>query len=388
MGTFSYITFANYPAFSEKNGYYPEIVNLLFQPSDFICERRRYNTRNKIFWGDAYNKESGFFEFKGFVQSVKVCKERLAIFGNSYKSAKKDFSSTKRQYKDEFSYSLSNFKYDDYLLEIKSIIGQEELKNLKFFHIRENLISDELAIYGQNISCLIYSILSILKDDDIVEYDLTDIINDGWVNEDHVKSVNIEKIIVLTEGKTDVEFISKSIEKLFPYLKDYYHFIDFEEYEVKIESSASALVKLVTSFAATKVKHPIIVLFDNDTSGIKEMKKLTSMIIPPNIRVLKYPDIRLANNYPTVGPSGKKKMNVNGYACSIEMYLGVDILTRDDELIPIQWKGYENKEKKYQGEIADKRHVQETFKKKLMSSDLVEMSEMRQLLDRLFRAFI
>jgi hypothetical protein len=39
-------------------------------------------------------------------------------------------------------------------------------------------------------------------------------------------------------------------------------------------------------------------------------------------------------------------MNVNGLACSIEMYFGVDVLTRNNELIPIQWKGFEEKEKK------------------------------------------
>ncbi|MFC3417721.1 hypothetical protein [Algoriphagus hitonicola] len=154
-----------------------------------------------------------------------------------------------------------------------------------------------------------------------------------------------------------------------------------------MESSASALVKLITSFAAANVKHPIIALFDNDTAGLKEMKKLTSKTVPPNIRILKYPDITIAKNYPTVGPTGKKKMNVNGLACSIEMYFGVDVLTRNNELIPIQWKGFEEKEKKYQGEIADKNYVQETFRKKLRKTEVTEIEDLNKLLNGIFNAY-
>lgn len=242
-----------------------------------------------------------------------------------------------------------------------------------------------MGIYGQSTDCHLYSILSVLPENAIVEYDLTDVISGGWVDISLAKSVDFEKIIILTEGKTDVEFISKSIEKLFPHLKDYYHFIDFDEY--KVESSASALVKLITAFAAANVKHPIIALFDNDTAGLKEMKKLASKTLPQNIRILKYPDIALAKKYPTVGPTGKKKMNVNGYACSIEMYFGVDVLTRDNELIPIQWKGFEDKEKKYQGEIADKNYVQESFRKKLQQTTMTESKEITELLNGIFNAY-
>ncbi len=135
------------------------------------------------------------------------------------------------------------------------------------------------------------------------------------------------------------------------------------------------------------MKHPIIALFDNDTAGLKEMKKLTSTTVPPNIKILKYPDITLAKKYPTVGPTGKKKMNINGLACSIEMYFGADVLTRNNELIPIQWKGFEEKEMKYQGEIADKNFVQETFRKKLIKAEVTEIDELNKLLKGIFNAY-
>ena len=67
------------------------------------------------------------------------------------------------------------------------------------------------------------------------------------------------------------------------------------------------------------------------------------------------PDIEIAKNYFTIGPNGKEQMNINGKACSIELYLGKDVLTKDDEFIPIQWTSYKNKIGTYQGEIVEKK---------------------------------
>jgi HEPN/Toprim N-terminal domain 1 len=389
MGSFSYITFADYPICENKNWYHEEIVNSLFQSSNFICEKRKCITRNKLIWGDIYNNAKGSFEFKGFKQTVKVCKQRLEIYGASYKSAKSDFNNAKKisQKENCYDFSLSGLTYENYLSEIKNIINSKEKRDSRNLDLnfKDALISGELGICGQSHCSHLYSILCVLPEHEIVEYDLTEILFGGWVKEQEVKHIDFEKIIVLAEGKTDVEFISKSIEKLYPYLIDYYHFIDFNEY--KVESNASALVKLVISFAASNVKHPIIVLFDNDTAGLMEMKNLTTKSLPNNIKILRYPNISFAKNYPTKGPTGNKRMNVNGSACGIEMYLGLDVLTKDNELIPIQWKGFNEKEKKYQGEIEEKQLVQEKFRMKLKSETMNGVTEINILLNEIFNAY-
>lgn len=64
MGSHSYITFSDYPIYCFKNGYYEFIVNRIFLPDDFLCERREYSSRNRLVWRDAYDKEKGTFEFK------------------------------------------------------------------------------------------------------------------------------------------------------------------------------------------------------------------------------------------------------------------------------------------------------------------------------------
>lgn len=202
MGSFSHITFADYPIFENKNWYYEEIVNSIFQKDDFICEKRNYSSRNKLIWGDAYENEKGNFEFKGYKQTVKVCKQRLEIYGASIKKAKLDFNKAKKIARQEnfYSFSLSNLTYEKYLSEIKIIIEEKEktYDNVNT-NLKESLISDDLGIYGLSVESHLYSIFSVLPENTIVEYDLTDVIIGGWVDISMTQSIDYEKIIILTE---------------------------------------------------------------------------------------------------------------------------------------------------------------------------------------------
>lgn len=390
MGSYSQLTIADYPIFSSKNSYSEGITNLLFLPYDFIKEERRQSTRNKLVWGDAYDGEKGSYTFRGYRQTARVCKQRLEIFGMTLQKAKKDFPLAKKIALEEgyYSFPLSKVSFNQYLKEISDILDKKEINhdyNQLYTSLRDSLIAGELGILGQSLQSHLYSILSIVPEETIIEYDLTDVIYGGWVKEKEAKQINIEKILILTEGKTDVEFISASLKKLYPNIFPYYHFIDFDEY--KVESNASALVKLVISLAAANIKHPIIILFDNDTTGIMEMKKLKSVQMGYNFKVLKLPDLQLAKKYPTIGPTGMKKMNVNGLACGIEMYLGQDTLTKDGNFIPIHWSSYNEKEKKYQGDISEKKLVQDTFRQKIKSSSNGDFSDLDLVLKMIFKAF-
>ena len=59
-------------------------------------------------------------------------------------------------------------------------------------------------------------------------------------------------------------------------------------------------------------------------------------------------------------------MDINGFACAIELFLGLDVLTEPDgSLMPVQWKGYDSKLKQYQGELLHKATATERFRRKL-----------------------
>jgi hypothetical protein len=70
------------------------------------------------------------------------------------------------------------------------------------------------------------------------------------------------------------------------------------------------------------------------------------------------PYLKFARRYPTIGPNGALRTDINGCACSIEVYLGEAALTGEDGvLMRVQWKGDESKLKRYQGELLDKKSV-------------------------------
>jgi hypothetical protein len=61
---------------------------------------------------------------------------------------------------------------------------------------------------------------------------------------------------------------------------------------------------------------------------------------------------------------------VNGRAGALEMYLGHDALTLDEELAPIQWTNYSPKLQRYQGALLprDKTGVQKAFEDKVAAA--------------------
>ena len=206
-------------------------------------------------------------------------------------------------------------------------------------------------------------------------YDLTDLIVGGWIdkadelvsvaerwiNEDFLLS---QRIIVLTEGETDKRVLERSLRLLYPHLADYFHFFNYTV--GKLGGGVGEFANLVRAFAAADVRHRIIALFDNDSAAKDALSNLPSDNLPLNIAVCHYPDIAVAENYPTLGPSGNLPMNVNGMAGSIELYLGQDVLKNCmGDLAPVQWTGYNRKLEVYQGEVIHKRKIHKAFFDKL-----------------------
>ncbi len=191
--------------------------------------------------------------------------------------------------------------------------------------------------------------------DDFVSY------VDGIINEDFLLA---QRVIVLTEGVTDRRFLMRSLDLLYPHLAEYFHFFDYGSH--RVGGGVGELSNLVRAFAAADVKHRILALFDNDTAARSALTGLSLNSLPDSIRVHHYPDLAIARDYPTLGPSGEVTMNVNGLAGSIELYLGDDIL-RDPNgaLTPIQWKGLDQRLWAYQGEILNKQTLADAFERKL-----------------------
>jgi hypothetical protein len=174
-------------------------------------------------------------------------------------------------------------------------------------------------------------------------------------------------IIVLTEGKTDTEFLKAALAILYPHLTDLIRFLDYER---RPEGGAGALVNNIRAFAAAGIVNRIIVIFDNDTAAAEALSRVDASSFAPGIQILRYPNLKLAESYPTVGPPTANSpqgsislTNINGLAGSIEIYLGTDVLKQEDgSLQPIQWTSLSSGMQKYQGEITNKAKIQEKFR--------------------------
>ena len=202
-----------------------------------------------------------------------------------------------------------------------------------------------------------------------------------------------QKVVVLTEGNADRRVLERSLNLLYPHLSDYFHFFEFTR--KKVAGGAGELVNLVRAFAAAGVRHHILALFDNDTAAMASLSNLDPDTIPKNIAVRRYPNIALTQDYPTLGPSGETRMDVNGLAGSLEIYLGQDVLKNSEGVLtPVQWLGYDQKLKCYQGVVLNKDNILKDFDEKLARCearpeeiDSFDWEGIRAILNVMFTAF-
>lgn len=233
-------------------------------------------------------------------------------------------------------------------------------------------------------------ILEAFDAEEVITLDYTNLFDGGWCDEvPEEKEYSVSKIVILTEGSTDARVISDAMKLLYPHMVKYYSFIDFSTYVV--QGSTNYLTHYLKAFIAAGIENRIIALYDNDSAGLSEIELLKSIPIPENVRIMHLPDLELCNQYPTIGPTGKSLDNINGRACSIEMFLGKDILKENGQYEAIRWKSYIDKVDAYQGEIVSKSGVLKKFEKKIKRSQkqliLEEWEECDLLLNQIFTAF-
>jgi hypothetical protein len=186
------------------------------------------------------------------------------------------------------------------------------------------------------------------------------------------------------------------MELLYPFMSKFYSFIDFS---YKLDGGISYLAKYTKLFAASGIKNRVIALFDNDTEGIFAINNLLSKTksvkpLPDNFKIISLPYNNEVEEWTTLGYTGESKFNVNGFACSIDMYLGSDILFDDNnKQYPIRFTAYNENAEKYQGEIIKKDEIQKRFKSKLEFaqkngiSDPAVWSQIDNVLQTIFSAF-
>lgn len=426
MGSYCQLYIAEYPVFSSKSYVYPAVMTM-FRERDKSIYQRHFSERNQIEWGHVTPDYDDFETAVEYRAKAKELRDRLDIIGFSLAKVRSEFNKMKafkleklKEWSEDDDNDLwahtikvlEQSSLEDYMAAYTEIMGSH---THPIHYLKEKVSSSELIQYILNdngdffwgfpcldFRCFLRLLLEITPDNSDVVQDITDLVYAGYYEDsDEICHLALEeligdyvissKIIVLTEGSTDTEFLSKSLNLLYPHLIDYYTFMDFG---FKPPGGVGPLVNAVKSFAGAGIENRVIALFDNDTAAFSAVDSLKCINMPNNIVITHYPDIPLAQSYPALGPSGITLQNINRLACSIEIYLGRDVLVKDGDLIPIQWKGFDSRISKYQGEILDKTKIQDRFRKKLdqFSQNTNELQteawqEMHLLFQHLFGRF-
>ena len=409
MSSYATLSLGSLELGSTRNEIDPGLI-WIFRPSD--KRTRRFDRRNRRQLAkyveedliDEYDESNPFTSVE-YRCTVSAARDRLELKGFTYEVAEANFQ---RELEGDIQ------RYEGYISDSKlsgrSLIFEERLQILRSLTVRswlealvrikeEQLTQDMLdglpgndtqlpllrymlesswgfyGFPGDDYRHVVRIALETASAQDHITYDLSDLVAGGWVaeaddlvgisedimNEDFLLS---QRVIVLTEGDTDRQFLERSLRLLYPHLTEYFHFFDFTGRNVG--GGAGELANLVRAFAAADVRHRILALFDNDTAAKAALSNLDIASLPSNIAFRHYPSLPLARDYPTLGPSGGARMDVNGLAGSLELYLGQDVLKDDEGMFsPVQWTGYDRKIRAYQGEVLDKKRVLDRFKEKL-----------------------
>lgn len=201
------------------------------------------------------------------------------------------------------------------------------------------------------------ALLEVVKPSAYVEVDFTFLV--GWVEEEAYSCCPPQQML-LTEGSSDKRILQETLRAHYPHLFDYFSFMDFDA--SSMPGGTGSLLNIVKAFIATGKGGRCIALFDNDTAGHDALRQLNNIKLPPYIKAMALPTLELAKEYPTIGPQGVVNIDINGSACSIELYLGRDVLTdKEGKLTPVHWGSFVQGMRRYQGELQNKQAIQEKY---------------------------
>lgn len=429
MGHYAFLKFGNYTVREMKN-VLDSRVTTFFYPGD-----KKITTTLEE---DDYYQIT--YEYSAPIKSVI---KRLEIMGFTLKGAEKEFEkgirlaleqiplSRKERYQIKrftfarwiecmgwiIKHGLTHWNYEKLIPSMK--YRKRDLPLIQFILDRYSFTKDDddehysvRSTYYYGFSCygvpywdrqngLVFSdiryvfraILECCDISETVNLDYGGLISWGTYEEDEELCEEVEKIVILVEGSTDKEILENTLQILYPDCVRYFSFMDFSG--PNIDGGASGLVRNLKAFMSAGINNRIIAIFDNDTPAKDALKALKDIKVPDNIKIVTLPDLGFAKKYPTIGPQGTVNVDVNGLAGGIELYLGSDIICDSNgAFVPVQWLGYNQSLRQYNGEILDKKLIQDKYQKvlKLAKNDSAVFQQhdwqpMELVFDAIFQAF-
>ena len=389
-----------------KNSYISN-HSTLFQKSDF---------EQNIPYYTIDNDEKIIIKYKkGAKKKLKYIKERLDLLGYDLKKIEKIYNDSISTYRVFINNNktIINFKmfkkfltsidiqnvnniisiskdiengYDPGEFFIKGILGDSELHTKMF-----NNIKNHKRIIGEFFESLHpYIILRLLAENEAnlelyVIWRYREIINNHYIKKDEIfqSLEDKDKILIVTEGTTDSFILRRTLDVLYPHISDFFKFIDMKEnYPF---TGVGSLKNFCNGLIKIAIQNNIIVIFDNDTTGIEIFNSFKNIRKPYNLFICHLPNSISFKKFKTIGPFGSQINNINGKAVSIECFL--DLSKLNSEPI-IRWKNYNEQMKEYQGALENKDKYTQIFKNANLLDNSYNCTKLKYLINYIIKMWI
>ena len=263
-------------------------------------------------------------------------------------------------------------------------------------HLRERLNLErpaepdpdsEFYIIQEAANCRsVYTVIQLLAENPAagmlpVNWEFHDVEYGGWAPWDHfVKDLDQEnRFLIVTEGSSDAAIIRHALKLRKPHVADFFYFVDMQEgYPF---SGTGNLYNFAKGLIGIAVQNNTVFLYDNDAEGAMNFNRTLDLNLPPNMAVLKLPDLPAFEQFNTIGPYGKQPADVNGRAAAIECYLHLD------DAAAVRWTSFNKGLGIYHGELMEKaRYAGEFYR--LSGSEAYNFTKIDVVLDVIIEACI
>ena len=185
-----------------------------------------------------------------------------------------------------------------------------------------------------------------------VAWDFGDVVAGGWTERNNiVRDLAPElRFLLVTEGSSDAKILSHAFKMLRPEVADFFYFVDMEEgYPF---SGTGNLHRFCQGLVSIGILNRVLIIYDNDAEGSARYAATKRLTIPPNMRVMKLPDLSVFENFQTIGPNGVGTDDINGRAAAIECYL--DLSWKHATQPYVRWINFNKEIDEYHGALINK----------------------------------
>jgi len=281
---------------------------------------------------------------------------------------------------EKYSLVQEEFDYDPGEFVLKNVFEHDLFTEIKS---KLDITDKDIGLHFENFDP--YLILRLLmenpKNQNLeLEWRTQDVIEGGWVSEDSINSGlnDTDKFLIVTEGSTDTFIISRAIKMLTPEIEDFFTFVDMEEkYPF---TGAGNLYNFCQGLSSIQIQNKTLVLFDNDLEGVEKYQKTQQLDLPSSMKIMKLPELRKFDSFPTIGPSGEGMENINGKAVAIECFL--DFAGFNPK---VRWTNYKKDFNNYQGALENKTQYVKSFKKSLGKESTYDFDKLLFLIEEIYK---